>query len=180
MYFYYEKKFLNDALEQPPKGAIPISDDEHLVLMKALSSGMLLEEDAGGRPITVPPPPPTLKEARAAKLAEIIAACDAALLPLAASYSAMERSTWDQQVSEAQTLQADADAAAPLLRGIATGRGIDLMELAVRVLRNKAGLEIISGAVLGQKQALEDKLDDAADVAAVLAIRVAYALPGAQ
>jgi len=120
----------------------------------------------------------SLSEAKAAKLAQIIERCDAALLPLAVSYSAMERSTWDQQVAEAKALQDDESADAPLLRAIAASRGILATDLAGRVLMNKAGLEIVSGAVLGQKQGYEDRLDAAEDVAAVLAISVTYALPG--
>jgi len=120
----------------------------------------------------------SLDEARAAKLAEIIGACDAALSPLAASFSAMERETWDQQVGEAQALQTGKDADAPLLRAIAASRGMDVLELAGRVMANKAGLEVVSGAVLGQKQAYEDRLAQAADVEAVRAIEVRYALPG--
>jgi len=90
----------------------------------------------------------------------------------------MERETWDQQVGEAQALQTDKNADAPLLRAIAASRGMDVLELAGRVMANKAGLEVVSGAVLGQKQAYEDRLAQAADVEAVRAIEVRYALPG--
>jgi len=125
----------------------------------------------------------SLAEAKAAKLAEVIAACDAALEPLASSYSAMERSTWDQQVSEAGAYLSDAGASAPLLRAIAEARGIEVADLAKRVMGNKSALELISGAVLGQKQGYEDVLaaitDETPDaVSRVSEIAVSYRLPG--
>ncbi len=141
----------------------------------------------GGQPEVmayVAPEPPTLASVKAAKIAEITAGCDATLSPLAAEYGVMERATWDQQSTEAKSLVADANADAPLVRAMATARGIDAVELAGRILGHEARWKAISGAVIGQRQALWDRVDAITDdtpdaVAAVQDIAVTYTIPEA-
>ncbi|MGE4195467.1 MAG: hypothetical protein AB7E51_18950 [Pseudodesulfovibrio sp.] len=140
--------------------------------------------EAGGQPEVVAyvaPEPPTLASVKAGKIAEITAGCDATLSPLAAEYGVMERATWDQQALEAAALQADPAAAAPLVRGMAAERGIDAVELAGRILGHEARWKAIAGSVIGQRQALWDRVDAITDdtpdaVDAVQAIEVAYSL----
>lgn len=105
------------------------------------------------------PPPPSVAEARAARLAEINAACDREMATLEIGYPSREVLTWDKQLAEADALAADRDAPAPLLRGIAEARGIPVEELAARVHAKAEIYTQTSSALLGKRQALEDRLD---------------------
>ncbi len=123
-------------------------------------------------------PPPTLAEARAAKYAEITAAADACLAPYAAEYGLYERQTWDQQASEAQALMADASAPAPLVRAMASARGMDALELAGRILAYAAAWKVLAGGVIGQRQALWGRVNEAVTTEAVQAVVVTFSLAG--
>lgn len=119
----------------------------------------------------------TLEQARARKTAEIRDAAEAFLAPYGLEYGPTERSTWDQQLAEAEALQADPQASTPLLSAIAAARGQDVADLASRVLSNRAAWVVLAGQVTGQRLALQDQVDAAQDVAAVLAVVPAFSLP---
>lgn len=111
-----------------------------------------------------------LAAAKAQKLAAINAQCDAAVAQMVADYPDQEVLSWPQQVKEAMALEADAQAPAPLLQAIASARGLELPELAGRVLAKMHAFAVASGALFGRRQAAEDLLGLAAtsdDVAAV-------------
>ncbi|MDD3310939.1 hypothetical protein [Pseudodesulfovibrio sp.] len=119
--------------------------------------------------------PDAVEIVRAAKLAEIRDAADAYLAAAGAEYGAMERATWDQQYDEAMAYQAGTGASVPLLTAIATARGMDVSELADRIISNRAAWVALSGAVVGQRLAYQDALDAAQTVADIRAIGVSYA-----
>lgn len=121
----------------------------------------------------------TLEAAKAIKQAEIRDKADALLASLSTEYGAMERQTWDQQASEARSIQADPGAPAPLIRAIAQARGMDAATLANRILANETNWKALSGVVVGQRLALQDRLDAAMDVDAVRAINVSLSIQGA-
>ena len=123
-------------------------------------------------------PEPTIEEARAAKMGEIRDQADALLQSLGAEYGPMERTTWDVQAAEAAAFAADPEADVPLLSGIAVHRGMTVADMAARVLANRTAWVALSGAVVGQRLALQDQLDAAADIATIEAIEVSYVLPG--
>lgn len=102
-----------------------------------------------------------LEAVKAAKRAEINAACDAAVAALAASYPEREIQSWPQQVKEAEALAADPQAAAPLLAAIAEARSLPLAELAARVLEKMSAYAAASGALIGRRQSAEDRIDAA-------------------
>ncbi|EPR43147.1 hypothetical protein dsx2_2507 [Desulfovibrio sp. X2] len=125
-----------------------------------------------------------LDEIRAAKQSEIRDQAEAILAPLKREYCETEIATWDQQAAQADALVADPDAAAPMVRAIASNRGMDPVELAQRIIANKAAWEVVSGTVIGQRLAYQDRLDATEDItdedearAAVAAIVVSYTLP---
>lgn len=118
-----------------------------------------------------------LEEAKAKKLAEINAACDAFLAVLTASYPANEVLTFDQQKAEADAVLADPSASAPLLTPLAAARGLDVTALAQKVRVKTEAFTAISGHVIGQRQKYEDMLDAADTVAAVAAIVPEYTMP---
>lgn len=118
-----------------------------------------------------------IEEVKAAKLAEINAACDAFLSVLTASYPANEVLTFDQQKAEAEAVLADPSASAPLLTPLAAARGLSVTELAQKVLVKTEAFTTISGHVIGQRQKYEDMLDEADTVPAVVAIVPEYTMP---
>lgn len=123
-------------------------------------------------------PAPTLEEARAAKLTEINSACDAILNTAVLTYPETEVLTFDQQTSEAKAYQASGNASdAPLLSALAAGRGIRLDDLVQRVMAKHTAFSALSGYVIGQRQALEDRLDASTTVEEIEAITVEIAVP---
>ena len=122
------------------------------------------------------PPVPTLDEAKAAKLSEINAAADRAIAT--ATYPDREISTFDKQESEARAYAADATASTPLLSALAEARGISLPDLVERVLAKADAFAVASGSIIGQRQALEDRLDVCTTVEEVQSIAVNIVMPG--
>ena len=124
------------------------------------------------------PPVPTLHEVKAAKLSEINAAADRAIATLTATYPDRELATFDKQESEARAYAADATASTPLLSALAQARGIPLDELVRRVLAKADAFAVASGSIIGQRQALEDRLDVCTTVEEVQSIAVNIVMPG--
>ena len=124
------------------------------------------------------PPVPTLEEMKAAKLSEINAAADRAISNLTAIYPNLEISTFDNQESEARAYAADPTASTPLLSALAQARGISLPELVERVLAKADAFAVASGSIIGQRQALEDRLDACTTLEEVQGIVVDIVLPG--
>lgn len=121
----------------------------------------------------------TLEEAKAAKLAEINAACDAALAALIADYPESELLTFDKQEAEARALLADPEAATPFLTPLAAARGLETKELARKVIAKADAFTTASGHVIGLRQKDEDRLTAAQTVEDVAAIVPDYRLPEA-
>ena len=123
-------------------------------------------------------PKKPLGELKAAKLAEINAVCDAILNAAVSTYPETEVLTFDQQTSEANVyLQTKNPEDAPLLSALALGRGITLDDLVQRVIAKHDAFSILSGHIIGQRQALEDRLDECKTVEDVEAIVVDIKLP---
>lgn len=125
--------------------------------------------------------PPTMEEAKTAKLTEINAACDAILNAAVKTYPNSEVLTFDQQTAEAKAYLASGNAAdAPLLSALASGRGIEFDDLVNRVMAKHHAFSVLSGIVIGQRQALEDQLDVCTSVEEVNALTVNYTIPGTE
>jgi hypothetical protein len=92
------------------------------------------------------------------KLLEIKQACDNALAVLSAEYPETEVTSWSQQIKEAEALQADPAAPAPLLDGIAAARGMTTADLATKVMEKATQFTAASGPLFGKRQAIEDKI----------------------
>lgn len=106
-----------------------------------------------------------LDEQRAQINAQINSEAAAALAQLSAAYPDGEVQSWPQQTREAEALAADPQVPAPLLTAIATARGLSVTELASRVLAKVQAYAVVSGQIIGQRQALEDAIT-AVDLAA--------------
>lgn len=109
-------------------------------------------------------------EARAERLDQVNADADALLSMLDATYPEREVLTWDQQVKEAEALQADPEAVTPLLSSLADYRDIDLQELAAKVLQKSYQYKVASGQIMGARQWVEQQLEAAETHEAVLAV----------
>ena len=126
------------------------------------------------------PPVPTLEEVKTAKLSEINAAADRAIATLTATYPDREISTFDKQESEARAYAADPTASTPLLSALAQARGVPLDELVRRVLAKADAFAVASGSIIGQRQALEDRLDACTTLEEVQGITVNISMPGVE
>ena len=124
-----------------------------------------------------PPQPPTLEQVKAAKQAEIRDAHNAFLMAHGVEYSEMERQTWDTQREEARALLADPQAAAPLVRAIASARNMDVLELAQRIENNTQAWSVLAGHATGQRLAFQDALEACTTIEAVEAITVTFTNP---
>ena len=124
-------------------------------------------------------PEPTFDEVQAVKLSEINAAADKAIASLTATYPDREIASFDKQEAEARAYATDpATALTPLLSALAEARGIDLPDLVRRVIAKADAFAVASGSIIGQRQALEDRLDICATVEEVRAITVNIAMLG--
>lgn len=130
-------------------------------------------------PDPVPTPDELLAQAKADKLAEINAVCQSTLEALTPTYPERELTTFDKQESEARAYLADPTASTPLLSALAAARGIELADLVGRVIAKADAFTIASGFIIGQRQALEDRLDAAQTVDDVQAVIVSISMPGA-
>ena len=102
-----------------------------------------------------------LTNAREIKLGEINRACEAALATLKAGYPEGEVQSWERQIAEAMALQADPEAATPLLDGIAAARGITRDDLVGCVLVKAELFAVASGQIIGRRQMFEDTIAEA-------------------
>ncbi len=119
----------------------------------------------------------SLANTKARKLAEINAACDAALAALTAGYPSSELLTFDKQEAEARALLADPEAATPFLTPLAAARGMTVEELARKVIAKADAFTTASGHVIGLRQKDEDRLTVAQTVEDVAAIVPEYRMP---
>ena len=123
-------------------------------------------------------PAPTLEEAKAAKLAEINAGCDAILKQAVAGYPETEQQTFYKQDAEsAAYLENPETAETPFLTTLATARGIDLDTMVEKVRAKTDAFAQLSAFICGQRQAMEDTLDALETVEEVEALVVSYQLP---
>lgn len=113
-----------------------------------------------------------------AKLSEINAVADMAIATLTATYPDREISTFDKQEDEARAYASDAMSSTPFLSALAQARGISLADLVKRVLAKADAFAVASGSIIGQRQALEDRLDACMTLEEVQGITVNISMPG--
>ena len=178
---------IEDFTQELPRLATTATVTAWRVPAEYQSSGYFVAINAGGQPADLPAcdskdvtligtlelaadESAQLTQAKAERLVTINAECDKALEVITATYPTSEVSSWPQQVKEAQNLQLDPQADAPLLIALAEARGLTVDELCDRVLAKSAAFSVVSGQIIGKRQALEDTLETAltpADVAMV-------------
>ena len=99
---------------------------------------------------------------------------------LTGTYPDREIRTFDKQESEARAYAADATASTPLLSALAQARGIPLSELVERVLAKADAFAVASGSIIGQRQALEDRLDACTTLEEVQGITLVISMLGGE
>ena len=120
-----------------------------------------------------------LADAKSTKLSEINTVTDATIAVLTETYPDREIATFDKQESEARAYVADPMSSTPFLSALAVARGIPLSDLVRRVITKADDFAVASGSIIGQRQALEDRLDACTTVEEVEAIVVSISMPGA-
>ena len=122
------------------------------------------------------PPKKLFSEIKAEKLAEINGGFSEMVSRVSGDYTQGEVNTIDQQVEEANAYMANNNAACPMLRSIADARGITMDDLCQKVLAKHTAYSIAVGKLLGQRQKLEQKLEECTTAAQVEKITVAYSI----
>lgn len=85
--------------------------------------------------------------------------------------------SWEIQAAEARAWAIDNSTATPILDQIALERGISSDELKQKVLEKAQKSDMIVAAVVGQRQAWQDKIDSAKTLDELDAIEIAFHLP---
>lgn len=155
---------------------IRLSDNAHIPIAPGNRDYAEYQEWIAAGNIPQPIDLPELSAVKSAKQTEISQEADNTLAVLAREYGLYEKLTWDQQAQEAQLLMADAMADAPLVRSIAEARGMLPVDMAQRILANRAAWLVLSGKVVGQRLKYQDMLDAATTVEDVQAITPTYQL----
>jgi hypothetical protein len=78
--------------------------------------------------------------------------CDRRLAALRRDYPDSEVLSWDKQEAEARA------GGGPLVSALAAARGLDEQELIRRILAKAEAFAVLSGTIIGQRQALEDQV----------------------
>lgn len=115
-----------------------------------------------------------LEQAKVEKLQSVSSTCDNLMKELVATYPDMEVSTFYKQEEEARAILAGEVPSTAMLAALAHERGIDIMELARRVIAKSEGFAFATGYFMGQRQKIEDKIDAAPDVATLDAIDIQF------
>lgn len=98
------------------------------------------------------PPRQSAEQARAWLAVELAKECDMISAEILAEYPQAERLTFETQVQEAE-----AGGDRPLLSAVAAARGLDVDELADRVLANRQRYLMAAAAIIGKRQHLLDQ-----------------------
>lgn len=136
-----------------------------------MPDGYVTEEDWFA---THPEQEPTLEEVKAAKLAEINASCDAILKQAVSGYPETEQQTFYKQDAESAAYLENPETETPFLTILAAARGIDLATMVMKVRAKTDAFSRLSAFICGQRQAMEDKLENCKTIEEIQDIKVEY------
>jgi len=103
-------------------------------------------------------------------MARINQRSEAALKVIRDQYPDYEQLSWDKQEQQARAWLADQNTSTPLIDAIAERRGLDKTELCQRIIGKADAYEAEVGAVIGDRQAQEDRLDEVTTWPALIAL----------
>ncbi|MFC7518685.1 hypothetical protein ACFQUU_27110 [Herbaspirillum sp. GCM10030257] len=102
-----------------------------------------------------------LTDAKAAKLREANRECDIRINALTSTYPATEVLTFSKQEMEARAFLVDELAPTPMIDALAMNRNVPKLELVARIIGKADAFAGFTGAVVGYRQLLEDRIDAA-------------------
>ena len=111
-----------------------------------------------------------LEQAKHDKLTSVNGNCETLMEQLVDTYPQMEVSTFYKQEEEARDIIAGATPKTNMLAALAAERGIEIHELATRVIAKADAFAVATGYFMGQRQKMEDEIDAAQNVAELDAI----------
>ncbi|GEM_PF-955986 len=141
---------LPEYYSHPEDGTAYVEETEDGVRSRTLDTSLLVYDAAAH-----------YSAVKKAKQDDIVDSADALLQSVGSEYSESERAGWDQQFDEAQRYQNDNSADVPMLKGIATARGVTVAYLVERVIEKRDEWVAAYTAVIGARQAYQDTLDTA-------------------
>lgn len=170
--------FTDESAEVPnpdckmPADVVEITEAEHAALLEAQSQGKRIEADESGRPVAVDPPPPTLDDLQAAKIAEINAACAAAIVGGFASGALGAAHHYDSELEDQLNLIGAVGLGIDLPYRCADANGVKEFRphTAAQLAQVAADGAAIKSAALERAAALKAQVQAAADAAAVEAV----------
>lgn len=126
-----------------------------------------------------PDPEKALLARKAALLVEAAQKADAFVAQVSGldAIPTFERESWAMQAREAQAHAQNPATPTPLLESIAKARGVPLDILREKALAMANAFTALTGSVAGQRQAYEDRIRAASDMAALDALTISYRLP---
>lgn len=140
----------------PIDGGVEITEAQYAEGLAAMLEGRQISI-AGGFHVAEPPAPaepdhePEIPVATRL-LQWLRQECDRRLALLRQDYPDSEVLSWDKQEAEARA------GGGPLVAALAAARGLDEQELIRRILAKAESFAVISGTIIGQRQALEDQV----------------------
>lgn len=182
-----------------PSDAVAITDEQHNDFLAALAEGKAIVAGRNGLAVTACRPSPYHEwdgkawsisaQAQAKQLAaakqEKLTALNAAAQSHINTVSGADRlpdfevRTWTLQALEAHAWHEDRNAPTPTLDNIAASRGIPAELLKQKAYEKAVKFEQLTAAVVGYRQALQTRIEQAADLEAVQAVRFDFRLPEA-
>jgi hypothetical protein len=105
-----------------------------------------------------PPAPPSAQQMKAAALARIDSAYEAAVKEMTNDYPGDEVGSWRHQEAEARAWLTDAKASTPWIDAAAAGRGIDKAALVHKIIRRATLFAPAHGYLTGKRQKLRDEI----------------------
>lgn len=152
--------YVCDSVGAPPESgwwtSDPVPQDApiHTPYYVGYRKHELTGECYGGEWIDAGAPTPEEVDADlvAGLLTELNGECDRRLAKLKEAYPESEVLSWDKQEAEAKA------GGGPLVAALAAARGVEEGELISRILRKAEVFAVLSGTIIGQRQALEDQV----------------------
>lgn len=153
--FYFE--------DRKPEGAKAITLERHAELLGAQAEGAEILPDNDGYPYAQMHIV-TLEQVKAQKCNEIKEWAQGQEELLTGEYTLAEVASWPDQKQEAADLEKDSTVDAVLLRGIASARGMGVMELVEKVLSKNTLFKVAGAQIFGRRQALIDQVEKAKSI----------------
>lgn len=178
MYFFdnHINAFLVEGLHDIPVDAIAVSDNEYGDLVAKRDIGCLLYVDDNQVKATPPQPTPAhqwdgkawvispekqtalFAEQKESLIAQLANKTDTLKAGLLVGYPQTEIDSFYRQEKEALAWQADHNSETPMLKQIALLRGVPFEILVQKVIEKSEMFAMVIGAIIGQRQQLEDRI----------------------